>query len=246
MYTILAVIAKPMGFLLDLLYGFIGNYGISIIIFTVVVKLCLYPLYIKQTTSTAMMSEMQPKIAAIQKKYANDQETMNIKMQELYKEEKFNPMGGCLPMLIQMPIIMGLFALLRNPMRYTSKDSMIFAFHEPFVWIKDLSQPDPWILPIIAGVATFIAFTMNRMLQDTGSAAANQSAAMMKMMQYVFPLMILWMARSFPSGLALYWAVSQIIQIGFNIHLQTLRKKIKREQKERQIREKIEKQSRGY
>ena len=234
-----------MGILLDLLYGFIGNYGLSIIIFTVFVKLCLYPLYIKQTKSTAMMSEMQPKIKAIQNKYANDQEMMNIKMQELYKEEKFNPMGGCLPMLIQMPIIMGLFALLRNPMRYITKDSMIFAFHEPFLWIKDLSQPDPWILPIIAGVATFIAFTMNRMLQDTGSDAANQSAAMMKMMQYIFPVMILWMARSFPAGLALYWAVSQIIQIGFNIHLQTMRKKIKREQKERQIRERLEKKNRG-
>ena len=245
MYTILGVIAKPMGLLLDLLYGFIGNYGLSIIIFTVFVKLCLYPLYIKQTKSTAMMSEMQPKIKAIQNKYANDQEMMNIKMQELYKEEKFNPMGGCLPMLIQMPIIMGLFALLRNPMRYITKDSMIFAFHEPFLWIKDLSQPDPWILPIIAGVATFIAFTMNRMLQDTGSDAANQSAAMMKMMQYIFPVMILWMARSFPAGLALYWAVSQIIQIGFNIHLQTMRKKIKREQKERQIRERLEKKNRG-
>ena len=245
MYTILGIIAKPMGLLLDLLYGFIGNYGLSIIIFTVFVKLCLYPLYIKQTKSTAMMSEMQPKIKAIQNKYANEQEMMNIKMQELYKEEKFNPMGGCLPMLIQMPIIMGLFALLRNPMRYITKDSMIFAFHEPFLWIKDLSQPDPWILPIIAGVATFIAFTMNRMLQDTGSDAANQSAAMMKMMQYIFPVMILWMARSFPAGLALYWAVSQIIQIGFNIHLQTMRKKIKREQKERQIRERLEKKNRG-
>ena len=97
MYTILGVIAKPMGLLLDLLYGFIGNYGISIIIFTVFVKLCLYPLYIKQTKSTAMMSEMQPKIKALQNKYGNDQETLNIKMQELYKEEKFNPMGGCLP-----------------------------------------------------------------------------------------------------------------------------------------------------
>ena len=243
MYTILGVIAKPMGLLLDLLYGFIGNYGISIIIFTVFVKLCLYPLYIKQTKSTAMMSEMQPKIKAIQNKYANDQEQMNIKMQELYKEEKFNPMGGCLPMLIQMPIIMGLFALLRNPLRYITKDSMIFAFHEPFLWIKDLSQPDPWILPIIAGIATFIAFTMNRMLQDTG--AANQSEAMMKMMQYIFPIMILWMARSFPSGLALYWAVSQIIQIGFNIHMQTMRKKIKREQQERRIREKLEKKNRN-
>ena len=246
MYTILGVIAKPMGLLLNMLYNLIGNYGISIIIFTVFVKLCLYPLYIKQTKSTAMMSEMQPKIKAIQNKYANDQELMNIKMQELYKEEKFNPMGGCLPMLIQMPIIMGLFALLRNPLRYVTEDSMIFAFHEPFLWIDDLSQPDPWILPIIAGVATFFAFTLNRALANTGmtGASAGQSEAMMKMMQYIFPIMILWMARSFPSGLALYWAVSQIIQIFFNIHMQSLRKKIKREQQEKRIREKYEKKNR--
>lgn len=144
-------------------------------------------------------------------------------------------------MLIQMPIIMGLFALLRNPMRYITDENMIFAFHESFIWIRDLAQPDPWILPIIAGVATFIAFTMNRMLQDTGNAAANQMAGMTKMMQYVFPVMILWMARSFPSGLALYWAVSQIIQIFFNIHMSSIRKQMKKESEEKRIREKLEK-----
>ena len=241
MYTVLGVIAKPLGYLLYLLYNLIANYGICIIIFTVVVKLCLYPLYIKQIKSTAKMAEVQPRIQAIQNQYKNDPDTMNMKMQELYKEEKFNPMGGCLPMLIQMPIIMGLFALLRNPMRYMSEDNMIFAFHESFIWIKDLAQPDPWILPIIAGVATFIAFTMNRMLQDTGAGGANQMQAMNRMMQYLFPIMILWMARSFPSGLALYWAVSQIIQIFFNIHMSSIRKKMRQEAEEKRIREKLEK-----
>lgn len=240
MYTVLGIIAKPLGMLLNLLYGSVGNYGISIIIFTIIVKLCLYPLYIKQIKSTAKMADLQPKMREIQNKYANDRETMNIKMQEFYKEEKFNPMGGCLPMLIQMPIIMGLFALLRNPMRYMSDDNMIFAFHESFLWINDLSQPDHWILPIIAGVATFFAFTMNRALQDS-AAAANQMQGMTRMMQYVFPVMILWMARSFPSGLALYWAVSQIIQIFFNIHMSMIRKKMKRESEERKIRAKLEK-----
>lgn len=225
MYTILGIIAKPMGWLMRLLYGVIGNYGLAIIIFTVVVKLCLYPLYIKQTKSTVKMAEVQPKMQALQRKYANDKETLNIKMAELYKEEKFNPMGGCLPMLIQMPIIMGLFALLRNPMKYITGD-MIFAFHESFLWIKDLSQPDPWILPIIAGVATFVSFTMNQIISGKDNAN-NQMNGMMKMMQFIFPIMILWMARSFPSGLALYWAVSQIIQIFFNIHMATLRKKLR-------------------
>lgn len=232
MYTILGVIAKPLGWLLSLLYGLIGDYGIAIIIFTIVVKLCLYPLYIKQTKSMAKMSEVQPKMQALQRKYANDKETLNIKMAELYKEEKFNPMGGCLPMVIQMPIIMGLFALLRNPMAYMSNDNMLFAVHDKFLWIMDLSQPDKWILPILAGIATFIAFSLNQQQTDDSGAAA-QMNGMMKMMKYVFPIMIVWMGRSFPSGLAVYWALSQIMQIFFNLHLKSIRNKMKEESKKK-------------
>ncbi len=231
MYTILGVIAKPLGWLLSLLYGFIQDYGITIIVFTIIVKLCLYPLYIKQTKSMARMSEVQPKMLALQRKYANDKETLNIKMAELYREEKFNPMGGCLPMLIQMPIIMALFALLRKPMAYMSDDSMLFAVHDSFLWIMDLSQPDKWILPILAGIATFIAFSLNQQSDDTGAAA--QMNGMMKMMKYVFPIMIVWMGRSFPAGLAIYWALGQIMQIFFNIHLKSVRKKLKEESKKK-------------
>ena len=232
MYTILGVIAKPLGWLLSLLYGFIDNYGITLIVFTIIVKLCLYPLYIKQTKSMARMSEVQPKMAALQRKYANDQETLNIKMAELYKEEKFNPMGGCLPMLIQMPIIMALFALLRRPMAYMSDDSMLFAVHDSFLWIMDLSQPDKWILPILAGIATFISFSLNQQQTDD-SAAAAQMNGMTKMMKYIFPIMIVWMGRSFPAGLAVYWALGQIMQIFFNIHLKSVRNKMKEESKKK-------------
>lgn len=232
MYTILGVIAKPLGWLLSLLYGFIDNYGITIIVFTIIVKLCLYPLYIKQTKSMARMSEVQPKMAALQRKYANDQETLNIKMAELYKEEKFNPMGGCLPMLIQMPIIMALFALLRRPMAYMSDDNMLFAVHDSFLWIMDLSQPDKWILPILAGIATFISFSLNQQQTDD-SAAAAQMNGMTKMMKYIFPIMIVWMGRSFPAGLAVYWALGQIMQIFFNIHLKSVRNKMKEESKKK-------------
>ena len=245
MYTLLTVIAKPLLWILELLYGLIGNYGIAIIVLTLIVKLCLYPLYIKQTKSMAKMSTVQPKMQALQNRYANDKEMLNVKMAELYKEEGFNPMSGCLPMIIQMPIIMGLFALLRNPLMYMDEESssMIFAFHEKFLWIDDPSQPDKWILPIIAGVATFIAFTMNRLLQDNGGAdaQAQQMNSMMKMMQYIFPLMILWLARTYPSGLSVYWAVSQIIQIGFNIHLTTIRKKIRKEAEIQELKEKLSK-----
>lgn len=232
MYTILGVIAKPLGWLLSLLYGVIQDYGITIIVFTIIVKLCLYPLYIKQTKSMGRMTDVQPKMKALQQKYANDKETLNIKMAELYKEEKFNPMGGCLPMLIQMPIIMGLFALLRTPMTYMDNDNMLFAVHDTFLWIMDLSQPDKWILPILAGIATFIAFSFNQQQTDaTGTAA--QMGGMMKMMKYIFPIMIVWMGRSFPAGLALYWALGQVMQIFFNIHLKTVRKKMKEEKKKK-------------
>lgn len=225
MYTILGVIAKPLGWLLSLLYGLIGNYGIAIIIFTIVVKTCLYPLYIKQTKSMIAMTSLQPKMQEIQRKYANDQQMQQQKLAELYQEEKINPMGGCLPMLIQMPIIMGLFALLRNPMQYISDDSMLFAVHESFLWIMDLAQPDKWILPIIAGLATFVSMMFSNNPTTQTNVAAQQMNSSMKMMKYIFPVMILWMGRSFPAGLALYWAIGQIMQIFFNIHLRHVREK---------------------
>ncbi len=231
MNTFVGIFAKPIGWLLELLYDFIGSYGLAVVVFTVIVKLCLYPLYAKQIKSTANMANMQPKIQAIQKKYANDQETMNIKMMELYKEEKFNPMGGCLPMIIQMPIIFGIFALLRNPMAYISGTKMLMAIHESFLWMMDLSQPDQWILPIAAGITTFVSFAQTQ-AQQGGTDPNNPSAGMTKMMKYFFPIMIVWMGRSFPSGLTIYWFLGQLIQIFFNLHLNKVRKRIK-EQNER-------------
>lgn len=224
----MGILAKPLGWLLGLLYGVVGNYGISIVIITIIVKMALYPVYKKQIMSTANMTNIQPKLQEIQRKYANDKETMNAKMAELYQEENFNPMGGCLPMIVQMIIIMGLFGLLRNPMLYLSDDSMYFAIHEGFLWIKDLSQPDLWVLPIAAGVATFFSFWMN---QKSGVNPQAGSNMMMKMMNYFFPIMIVWLARSYPSGLAIYWFISQFIQIFFNLRFNALRKALKEKKK---------------
>ena len=224
---------QGLGYIIKFCYSLTNNYALALLLFAFLIKLLLFPLGIKQQKNMVKQAKLRPREMAIRKKYAgrNDQATQQKMQQEvmnLYQEENFNPMGGCLPMLIQMPIIMGLFALLRNPMRYIPDDNMIFAFHESFLWIEDLSQPDPWILPIIAGVGTFLSFSMNQSSM-TGNPAAQQTAGMMKMMKYVFPIMILWMAKAFPSGLALYWAVSQIIQIFFNLHLNSVRKKIKQE-----------------
>ena len=235
-------IAVPLGYLLTFIYKLVGNYGISLIILTVLVKLLLYPLYFKQIKSTASMSSLQPKMKAIQEKYRNDKEKMNEEMAKLYKEENFNPMGGCLPMLIQLPIIMGLFTLLRNPMRYIGDENMIFAVHQSFLWIKDLGQPDLWILPIAAAVSTYISFAMTQQLTGQNEMMGGQGKSMNMIMKYFFPLSILWLARAYPAGLAIYWAGGQFIQIFLNIRMNKFRAKLKEEQELEEKRRRAEKQ----
>jgi len=235
----MGIIAKPLALLLTFIYKLVGNYGISLIILTAIVKLCLYPLYLKQIKSTAAMSDLQPKIQEIQQKYANDQEKMNEELQKLYSESGFNPMGGCLPMLIQMPIIMGLFALLRNPMNYMTDETMLFAIHEPFLWIKDLAQPDLWILPIAAALATYFSFSMTQNL--TGQDMAGQTKSMNMVMKYFFPVSILVLARAYPAGLAIYWAGGQFIQIFLNMHMNKVRTEMRIEKELREERKQEEK-----
>lgn len=205
------IVAVPLGYILNALYNIIDNYGITIIVLTVIIRLIILPLYAAQLRSTTQMQAIQPKIKEIQNKYAGDTETMNMKMQELYKEEKINPAMGCLPLLIQLPIIWGLFGLLRNPMDYIRNSDMVLAAHESFLWIKDLSQPDLWLLPILAGIATYISMKITQ----ASSNANNNAAAMgsMKAMQYFMPIMIVWMGRTLPAGLCLYWVISYVFQI---------------------------------
>ena len=240
----MGIIAKPIGYLLQLIYKLVGNYGISLIILTVIVKLALYPLYAKQIKSTADMSDMSEKAKEIQNRYANDKEKMNEEMQKLYAETGFNPMSGCLPMLIQFPIIMGLFALLRNPMKYMPSDpALMFANHESFLWIKDLAQPDLIIVPIAAGLATFFAFSMNSaMTMQQPGANPGQQKAMNAIMKYFFPLSILWLARSYPAGLAIYWAGGQFMQIFFNLRINKIREEMKVEKEKKKLLERAEKE----
>ena len=221
MNTIIGIFAKPLGYLLVALHNIIGNYGISLIILTTIVKVCLYPLYIKQMKSTIGASAISGKIKQIRQKYANDKETMNIKIQELYKQEGVNPAGGCLPALIQMPILFALFALLRDPLSYIQDNTILIASHESFLWMADLSHPDKWILPILAGIATYISFSISQ--QSTPQMS--EMGGMMKATKYVFPMMIVLLGRSYPAGLSIYWFFGQFLQIFFNLHINKLRKK---------------------
>ncbi len=205
------LLAVPLGYVLKALYGLIGNYGLTIIVFTIIIRLIILPLYAAQMRSMRQMNEIQPLIKEIQTKYAGNTEKMNEKLQEVYAERKINPAMRCLPLLIQLPIIWGLFGLLRNPLEYLGSDStMVMAVHESFLWVKDLCQPDQfWILPVIAGIATFISMKFSSSM----SAQPGAGGASMKAMQYFMPVMIAWMAITLPSGLSIYWIMSYIFQI---------------------------------
>ena len=130
-------------------------------------------------------------------------------------------------MIVQMIVIMGLFGLLRNPMTYVSSETMYFAIHEGFLWIQDLSQPDLWVLPILAGVATFFSSWLSQQTNPN----AQSGNFMMKMMQYFLPIMIVWLARTYPSGLAIYWFIGQFMQIFFNLRFNQIRKALKEKNK---------------
>lgn len=226
-----SILAKPFGYILQFMYGIIGNYGLSIVIFAVVIRTAMYPLYKSQIKSTQGMSEYAKKSKEIQDLYANDRDMMNQKLAELQRESGYNPAGGCLPMIVQLIVISGLFMLLRYPLTYYQDESMVFAVHEAFLWIKDLSQPDPWILPILAGGSTFLSFAFNKATAQQGGGA---STAVMK---YVFPVMFAWLAHSYPAGIAIYWFVSQFMQIFFNLRLNKIREEMQEAEEYRKAKE---------
>ena len=225
-------LASAMSILLTALYSIINNYGITIIVLTVLVRAILIPLYAKQQRYTLAMAELQPKINEIQTRYAADREKMNEELNKVYSEVGASPLTGCLPMVIQLPIIMGLYTLLRNPLAYMIGDNaekMAVAVHESFLWISDLSQTDPWILPVLAGVTTYFSFSAQQ--SDSSPNAGNAS---MKAMKYFFPVMIFLMGRTFPASLALYWAIGNLVTMAQQkiINKMNAKKKLKNEVKE--------------
>ena len=221
-------LAKIIGYVMQFIYSLVNNYGLSIIILTFLVRLCLLPLYNKQNKYTAAMADLQPKINDIQTKYAADRNTMNDKLNEVYAEAGISPLSGCLPMVIQLPIILGLFALLRNPLTYMSGSEMAAAVHESFLWVSDLSQPDSWILPLLAGITTYFSTA------STSEAGGNSMAAM----KYFFPVMLFLLGRTFPSGLALYWAVGNFFTM---IQTYYFMAKKKKKDREKEIEEEVNK-----
>ena len=219
-------IYRGLGALLGGVFSFVGSYWLAIVIFTIIVKLLLIPLSFKQIQSTKAMNDIQPKLKQLQEKYKNDKETLNIKMMELYKEHNINPLAGCLPLLIQMPVLFGLFGVLRNPAEYVFGGDVSMAtnaLNQGFLWVSDLSVPDtigalidtgvpflnglPGIPPILAALTTYLSMALTTGKQQQ----ANQQ---MQTMQMMMPLMILWFGTSMSSGLMIYWVVSNTFQMG--------------------------------
>lgn len=188
----------------------IPNYGIVIIIFAVLIKLLLYPLTHKSFENSMKMQKVQPYLTEIQKKYKSDPMKMQQEMSKVKKEHGVSTLGGCLPMLVQMPIFFALYPTLRY--------SIALRGASFFGWLQDLSTPDPYyILPIIMGIFMFLQQRMMTSVQSQNADNLDEKQqAMMqsqKMMAYILPVMMFFFFRNLPSGLVLYWTVFNILSI---------------------------------
>ena len=196
-------IARPLMWALKGLHSLIPNWGVAIILLTILLRILLYPVNHKQMVSMKKMQTIQPKVEAIKRKYKkaskdmDERNNMNQEIMALYKNEGVNPMGGCLPLLIQIPILWAFYNLLSAAIELRNAPFML--------WITDLSAKDPWfITPILMGGAMFV---QQAMTPSTGTDAQKKIFLLM-------PLLFTWMFLSFPSGLVLYWLVNNLLQIG--------------------------------
>lgn len=196
-YGWLWFISQPLFVLLKWLYGILGNWGLAIIAITIIVKSLMYPLTKAQYTSMAKMRALQPKMAALKEKYGDDRQKFGQATMEMYRKEKVNPMGGCFPILLQMPIFLALF--------YVFLESTELRHAEFYLWLTDLSAMDPYyVLPVLFGLSMFVTQKLQPM-----TVTDPMQQKMMTFMPVIFSVFFLW----FPSGLVLYWLVSNLISI---------------------------------
>ncbi|MBQ27917.1 MAG: hypothetical protein CMH81_07255 [Nitrospiraceae bacterium] len=195
-WSLVRAVAKPLFSVLSFLYEYTHNYGLAIIILTIGIKILFAPLTYKAYVSMKSMAKLQPKMMEIQKKYKDDKQKMNIEVMNLYKNEKVNPVGGCLPILLQMPVFISLFNILYMTVELRQAPFML--------WISDLSSPDPFfVLPVLMGVSMFI----QQKIQPTPMNP--QHAKIMLML----PFFLTFIFLNFASGLVLYWVVNNVLTI---------------------------------
>jgi YidC/Oxa1 family membrane protein insertase len=281
------LITRPMGFIIELIYSLVRNYGLALILFTVLIKLILVPLTVKSQKSMKKQQKLQPAIAELQKKYANDKEKLNVEMMKLYKENNVGMMSGCLPMLIQMPILIGLYQVIQKPLSYMLgvdfnmaesinrvldiQGRMASQFPDVIGKLaqspmKDLAnmyqiqiskwsemlfgQGDPWVInfhffgmdlsnvptaalnslvrgdfsnigvlallaiPVIAILTTWLVSKLSQPKKNTNAdSSEDMSGQMMKGMNLMMPVMTGFFTFTLPSGLGLYWIISNVVQL---------------------------------
>lgn len=202
--------------LLKFLHSLIPNYGVVIIIFSILMKVILHPFTHKQMDASLKMQRIQPQVSEIQAKYKNDPRVMQQELSKLYKEAGASPFSGCLPLLLQMPIFISLYNVLRYSLDMRNA-SFIF-------WLRDLSEPDKYmILPILMGVFMVLQSRMMRPpVQDEENMDDKQKAmqSSQKMMTWIMPVMMFFIFRSMPAGLVLYWTVFNVLSIVQQYYLQ--------------------------
>ncbi|HET9650624.1 MAG TPA: membrane protein insertase YidC, partial [Usitatibacter sp.] len=201
-YGWLTILAKPIFWFLKWIHSVVQNWGWSIILLTIIIKLVFYPLNAKAGRSMAAMKVLQPKMEKLKQLYGEDRQKLNQAMMELYRTEKINPLGGCLPIAVQIPVFIALYWVLL---------ASIELRHAPWIgWIHDLSAPDPYfILPVIYAVSMLVQTKINPQPADP------VQARVMMIMPIAFSIFFLF----FPSGLVLYWVVQNLLSIVQQWHI---------------------------
>ena len=195
-YGWLTVLSKPLFWLLNVLHGLTGNWGWAIVLLTVLVKAAFYPLSAASYRSMAKMKEVTPRLMALREKFGNDKQKLNMAMMELYKSEKINPLGGCLPIVVQIPVFIALYWVLLASVEMRNQPWML--------WVQDLATPDSWfILPALMMASMWFQYKLNPTPPDP------VQAKVMALMPFIFGVMFFF----FPAGLVLYWLVNNLISI---------------------------------
>jgi len=214
-YGIFTVLAAPLFWLLKWLHGILGNWGWAIVVMTIMIKAAFYPLNAAAARSMGKMKLLAPKMKALQEQYAGDKQQLQIKMMEMYKTEKINPLGGCLPILVQIPVFIALYWVLLSAVELRQAPWIL--------WIHDLSVPDPYfVLPVLYAITAYLQVK----LSPTPISDPMQ-AKIMQIMPIAFSVLFIF----FPSGLVLYWLVNNILQIAQQWRMNTV---LEREAAEKQ------------
>jgi YidC/Oxa1 family membrane protein insertase len=195
-YGWLTIISKPLFWLLEHLYALVGNWGWAIVLLTVIVKLAFFPLSAASYKSMAKMRKLTPRLTQLREQFGDDKMKLNQAMMDLYKTEKINPLGGCLPVIVQIPVFLALYWVLLASVEMRNA---------PWLgWVHDLAQPDPfYILPVVMAATMFLQTKLNPTPPDP------VQAKVMMIMPLVFSFMFLF----FPAGLVLYWVVNNVLSI---------------------------------